>query len=80
MRSPLKYYGGKFYQAKWIMKHFPGHQMYIEPFCGSAAVFFAKSPRPVYATHRYVEILNDIDNRISLFFLTLKNDPGKIIQ
>lgn len=80
MRSPLKYYGGKFYQAKWIKKHFPPHQMYIEPFCGSAAVFFAKAQRPVYATRGYTEVLNDIDSRISKFFTALKDRPEELIQ
>ena len=80
MRSPLTYYGGKFYQAKWIMQHFPEHQMYVEPFCGSAAIFFAKGERPVYATRAYTEVLNDIDGRIASFFLALKNNPEELIQ
>ena len=79
MRSPLRYYGGKFYQAKWIMKQFPMHQCYVEPFCGSAAVYFAKVRKPVYGTGSYMEVLNDIDNRIISFFIKLRDCPEDLI-
>jgi len=79
VRAPLRYIGGKYYQTKWILKHFPVHQIYVEPFCGSAAVFFAKAPRPVYAKATYTEVLNDIDGRIINFFKKLKEDPESLI-
>jgi hypothetical protein len=44
---PLRYFGGKWLLAEWIISHFPPHLHYIEPFCGSAAVFFRKPPSRV---------------------------------
>jgi DNA adenine methylase len=41
---PLKWYGGKFYLAKWIVNQFPPHLHYVEPFFGGGAVFFARDP------------------------------------
>lgn len=43
----------------------PAHQTYVEPFCGSAAVFFGKSPSPV-------EVLNDLDSGIVGFYRVLR--------
>src|SRR6266568_5184887 len=48
----LKYPGAKWRLAPWIASYLPEHETYIEPYCGSAAVFFAKEPAGS-------EILND---------------------
>lgn len=33
VRSPLsRYHGGKFRLAPWVMKNFPLHRIYVEPF------------------------------------------------
>jgi DNA adenine methylase len=53
----LKYPGAKWSRAKWIISHFPPHRVYLEPYCGSAAVFFNKDKVP----H---EVLNDVDGHI----------------
>ena len=34
--------GSKRYSAKEIIKYFPAHETYVEPFVGSGAVFFRK--------------------------------------
>ena len=39
MRTPLPYYGAKVSMAKRIVAALPPHDAYVEPFCGSAAVF-----------------------------------------
>ena len=49
--------GGKTRLAKLIVSYFPDHKTYVEPFCGGAAVFFAKKPSEV-------EVLNDKDFQI----------------
>lgn len=54
--------------AKHIVKHFPEHKIYIEPFCGSCSVLFAK-PKS------FVEIVNDRDDTIVNVFKTLRDDP-----
>jgi len=44
MKAILKYPGGKWRIADWIISHFPSHKVYLEPFFGSGAVFFKKEP------------------------------------
>lgn len=53
----LKYPGAKWSRSKWIISHFPKHSIYLEPYCGSAAVFFNK-PKTDH------EILGDADGNI----------------
>ena len=36
-RPPLRYHGGKWVLAPWIISHFPGHTCYVEPFGGTTA-------------------------------------------
>ena len=54
MKTPIPYYGAKIAMAKRIVKALPAHDYYVEPFCGSAAVFFAARP----AQHSYLYDLN----------------------
>ena len=67
MLSPIRMFGGKTRLAPWIIGWFPEHRTYLEPFAGSAAVFFAKPPAPV-------EILNDVDGDLMHFYRVLR-DP-----
>ena len=36
--------GGKRRLVKHILPMFPAHLCYVEPFCGAAALYFAKEP------------------------------------
>jgi DNA adenine methylase len=65
MRTPLSYYGGKQQLATRILGMIPEHQVYCEPFCGGAAIFFAKEPSKV-------EIINDANGEIINFYEVLK--------
>src|SRR5258707_9794907 len=56
--------GAKTRLAPWIISHFPPHQLYCEPFGGSAAVLLAKK-RPE------LEGYNHVDREFGLFFQTL---------
>jgi len=67
------YPGGKGRHADWIISQMADHNRYIEPFCGSAAVFFNKNPVTA-------EVLNDIDGHIVHFFKTLRENPTGIIR
>ena len=71
IKVPLRRYGGKVYLAKWIVEHFPEHRTYIEPFCGSGAVFFHKTPS-------HTEILNDIENKIIESFELMRTRPFEL--
>jgi DNA adenine methylase len=63
----LRYHGGKFRLAQWIMTFFPAHTCYVEPFGGAAGVLLQK-PRA------YAEVYNDLDRAVANFFRVLR-DP-----
>lgn len=71
MKPPFAYYGSKGRLAPWIVSMLPEHRLYLEPFCGSAAVLFAKSP----AIH---EILNDVGDSVTTFFRVLRDRPDEL--
>ncbi len=59
--NSVPYVGGKFYMLDVILKLIPEHEIYIEPFGGSAKVLINKPPSKV-------EIYNDLDKRIANLF------------
>jgi DNA adenine methylase len=60
LRPIIGYPGGKNRLAPKILEHAPKHTTYVEPFMGSAAVFFAKPPAAK-------NILNDLDSQLVKF-------------
>jgi site-specific DNA-adenine methylase len=64
-RPVLRWLGGKFRLAPWIVSHFPEHRIYLEPFGGSASVLLHK-PRA------YNEIYNDLDGELVNLFQVLR--------
>lgn len=73
MQHPLiRYHGGKFRMADWIISQFPVHKTYVEPFGGGAAVLLAKPPSQV-------EVYNDLDSEVVNLFRVLR-DPEQRLQ
>lgn len=67
MKTPITYYGGKQLITAEILPLIPPHKVYIEPFFGGGAIFFAK---PVSE----LEVINDINDRVINFYRVLKID------
>lgn len=67
MRSPIKWHGGKSYLAKRLIKRFPPHRIYLEPFGGGASIILNKTPCDV-------ETYNDLNGSLTNFFRVLRDD------
>lgn len=69
MKTPVTYYGGKQQMARHIVPLLPVHNLYCEPFCGGAAIFFAKE-------RSNVEVFNDTNREQINFYQVVKNEFG----
>lgn len=72
-RPPLRYHGSKWRLGKWIIKHFPDHECYVEPYGGGAAVLLQK-PRS------WLEVYNDKDEDVVNFFRMLRQRPNELAR
>ena len=69
-RPILRYHGGKWKLAPWIIANLPNHRVYVEPYGGAASVLLRK-PRS------YAEIYNDLDGEIvNLFRVAREAGPA----
>ena len=70
MKTPIPYYGGKQRLASRICRvlaQSPAQTLYVEPFFGGGAVFFAKEPHKA-------EVINDKNDLLITFYRVLKKD------
>jgi len=67
-RALLRYFGGKWSLAPWVLAHLPPHRIYVEPFGGAASILLRK-PRSK------IEVYNDLDEEIVTIFKVVQ-DPA----
>ncbi|MFT3967392.1 MAG: DNA adenine methylase [Sphingobium sp.] len=71
-RPLLRWHGGKWLLAPWIIGHFPPHRIYVEPFGGVASVLLRKE-------RAYAEVYNDLDEGVVNLMALLRNGHGETL-
>ena len=66
-RPVLRWHGGKWKLAPWIIGYFPEHRVYVEAFGGAASVLMQKR-------RSYGEVYNDLDQEVVNLFRVLQDD------
>lgn len=72
LKPILRYPGAKYRLAPWIVSLFPPHDLYLEPFAGSATVLLAKTPSRS-------ETISDLNGRLVNFFRVLRDEPERLV-
>lgn len=67
IKTPITYYGGKQSMVNTILPLIPVHKVYVEPFFGGGAIFFAKE-------QSQAEIINDLNGEIVNFYKVVCTD------
>ncbi|EHP90826.1 DNA adenine methylase [Methylorubrum extorquens] len=67
-RPMVRWLGSKWRLAPWVLEHCPAHDLYCEPYGGSASVLMRKGRAPV-------EVLGDLDDEVTNLYQVVR-DPA----
>ena len=73
MRKVLKYPGSKWNIAEKLVRLIPDHHSYVEPYFGSGAVLFSKTPSDI-------ETVNDLDGDVINLFRCIQQDSERLAR
>lgn len=72
-RPLVRYHGGKWRLAPWIIGQFPSHRTYVEPFGGGGSILLRK-PRS------YAEVYNDLDGEMVNLFRVTRDRGADLVR
>lgn len=66
-RPVVRYHGGKWRLAPWVLENLPAHRVYVEPFGGAGSILMRKAPVSI-------EVYNDLNGELVNAFRVIR-DP-----
>lgn len=72
-RPLIRYHGGKWLLAPWIIENMPTHRCYVEPFGGGGSVLIRKA-------RSYAEVYNDLDGEVVNLFRVARDRGAELVQ
>lgn len=73
MRAVLRYPGSKWNIARQLVELIPPHHSYVEPYFGSGAILFTKTPSDI-------ETVNDLDSDVTNLFRCIQQDSERLAR